>query len=157
MHLKTQRRVAARLLKCGTTRVTFAPARLKDIGEAITAADVRRLVREGVIFRTPIAGTSKARFRQSLVQRRKGRRQNLGSRKGKLGARMGKKRNWIRAIRTQRAYLQLLLHVGGITRPTFWKAYSLAGGGFFRSKKHIRLYLEEHGLIQDKDKGVHKT
>ena len=39
-----------------------------------------------------------------------------------------------------------------IEKKTYQKLYLKAKGGFFRNKRHIKLYLEEYGLLKKKKK-----
>ena len=43
--------------------------------------------------------------------------------------------------------LYLLREKGHVTGPLFRELYLKAKGGYFRSKRHIKLYLEEHNLV----------
>lgn len=144
MELAAQRRLAAKVMKCGESRVWMDPARLGDIAQAITAEDIRRLVADGVIRELPKRpGTSRARRRWLLEQKRKGRRKGKGSRKGARGAMFSRKRAWMARIRAQRALLRELLRAGKIDKPTYKALYMKAKGGFFRSRAHINAYVEE--------------
>ena len=49
MSLKSQRRLATKILKVGEGRVWIDPNRIDDVEAAITRTDIRRLIHEGVI------------------------------------------------------------------------------------------------------------
>ncbi len=147
MKLTTQRRIAAQLLKCGEKRVWFDPESLAEIKEAITKNDIRNMINHKAIQKRHKTSISRCRARQHLAQRKKGRRQGQGSRKGTASARMESKRKWINAIRAQRRLLKSLRDHEKIALRTYHSLYAKAKGGFFRSRKHIQLYLEEHDLI----------
>lgn len=149
MNLETQKRIAADILKIGKTRVFFDPARLKEIEEAITRGDVRKLVADLAIQEKPKKGNSRFRIRKNKLQKKKGRRAGPGSRKGKAHARGKTRLKWIRGIRVQRAFIKKLRDRKLITIPIYHDLYSKSKGGMFRSKRHIKLYLEEHKLIQN--------
>ena len=83
------------------------------------------------------------RARKRLMQRRKGRQSGPGSRKGSRGARLSKKRGWINKIRIQREFLRELKVKKIIDEKLYRDFYLKSKGGFFRSKRHIKLYLEE--------------
>ncbi|OYT56440.1 MAG: 50S ribosomal protein L19e [Candidatus Aenigmarchaeota archaeon ex4484_14] len=148
MDLKSQRKMAARVLKCGETRIWFDPARLQDISDAITAADIRRLVKDGVIKKLQKKGVSKVRTRRVKAQKAKGRRKGHGSRKGKATARRGKKVTWMNQIRALRKMLKELKQGGYLSNANYRNLYRKAGGGFFRSKAHMRLYIEQHKMLE---------
>ncbi len=138
-----QRRLASELLKVGKTRIVFDSDKLKEIKEAITREDVRGLIIKGIISVKKKKGVSRARAKKLHEQRKKGRRKGQGSRKGTKTARTPKKRAWINRIRPQRSFLKLLKEKGKITNAQFRKLYRLAKGGFFRSRRHLKLYASK--------------
>jgi len=150
MKLNLQKKLAAALLKCGKKKIVFDVSRLDDIKEAITKIDIRSLISEGAIKKKPSNATSKVRARKIALQKRKGRRKGLGKRKGKKTARLPKKEAWINRIRTQRAFLKELKEKKIITSLVYQQLYMKSKGGFFRSKRHIKLYIEEHKLSSKK-------
>ena len=145
-----QKRLAAKLLKCSPTRVWVDPTRLDDVKGAITKFDVRRLISQGVISKDPLYGGSKVRARARQVQRSRGRRRGIGSRKGPAGARTPKKQAWMSQIRAQRDLIKRLRDHDLVTQQTYVQIYNKAKGGFFRSTRHIKIYLEEQGLFLKK-------
>lgn len=149
MNLETQKRIAADIMKVGKTRVFFDPARLNEIKEAITRSDIRKLIMDLAIQAESKKGNSRFRIRKNLLQKKKGRRSGQGSRKGKASARKNKRQSWINGIRVQRAFLKKLRNKEMITKPAYRDLYNKAKGGLFRSKRHVKLYLEEHKLIQN--------
>ncbi len=148
MKLNIQKRLAATILKCSPKRVKLDPARAEDLKEAITKTDLKGLIGDGAIKRVQKKGVSRARANKILVQKRKGQQKNMGSRKGKPTARNPKKQLWMRKIRTQRALLKELKEKGYLDTKVHADLYKKAKGGFFRSKKHIKLYIDEHKLIK---------
>ena len=147
MKLTSQRRIAAQTLKCGQGRIWFDQNRLEEIKQAITKADIKHLIQDHAVQKRPEVGVSHGRFRKRMIQRRKGRQHGMGTRKGKKSARLSPKKDWTRRIRTQRSFLKLLRDKNLVTRTVYHMLYKKAKGGFFRSKRHIKLYLEEHKLI----------
>jgi len=153
MNLKTQRRVAAQVMKTGSSRVWFDPNRLSEIKEAITKADIRSLVKDRAIQPRPETGISRFRTRKHKLQKRKGRRAGQGSRQGSRRARLPKKKEWMEKIRSQRKMLKELRDKGKITRQTYRNIRQKAKGGYFRSRRHIQLYLEGgETLLEEKNK-----
>ena len=61
MNVSAQRRMAAKILKCGVNRVYFDPFMIEDIKMAITREDIRSLIKEGVIQKRYKKGISKMR------------------------------------------------------------------------------------------------
>ena len=152
MDLTTQKRLAGEILKCSPSRVKFDTTSLKDIKEAITRADIRGLIIDGAIVKQQVVGTSSAHSNLIKTQKRKGRQRGHGSRKGRAGARLDRKSNWINKIRLQRVFLKTLFSHNLIDKPSFRLLYRKSKGGFFRSKRHIQLYLTEHDMILAKNK-----
>ncbi len=150
MKLKTQKRLASQILKCSPKRVKFDEDRLEDIKEAITKADIRALIIDKAISRKNKKGISRVRAKKRATQKRKGKQRGQGSRKGKKTARSPKKNEWMNRIRLQRLFLKELKEKELINKNTFRLLYNKAKGGFFRSKRHIKIYLEEHNLINEK-------
>lgn len=150
MNLKTQKRIAAQLLKVGENRVWFDINRSKEIKEAITKADIKSLIRDLAIQKKPKKGVSRFRARIIKKQKRKGRQKGKGSRKGKKTARLPRKKSWMAKIRSQRNFIKTLKSKKIITPSTYGSLYKKASGNFFRSRRHIKLYIEEHNLASKK-------
>ena len=143
MELVAQKRLAARVMNCGVSRVWIDPARLGDVAQAITTADIRRLVADGVISKVPEKGVSKGRYRKMAEQKRKGRRKGKGSRKGNLGTRFDRKHAWINRVRAQRKLAKEMLAAGKLDKGKYKNIYRKIKGGFFRSRAHLMSYVEE--------------
>ncbi len=143
-----QKRLAAKLLKCSPKRIVFDSDKLTDIKEAITKFDVRGLINKKVIYKKQIKGISKVRARKTKLQKKKGRRRGAGSRKGKATARAKPKRVWINTVRAQRNFLKSLKSKGLVSTADFKKLYAKSKGGFFRSVSHLKLFINEQGLIK---------
>ncbi|MBI5061723.1 MAG: 50S ribosomal protein L19e [Candidatus Aenigmarchaeota archaeon] len=141
MELKMQRKVASRILKCGMSRVWFDPSRVVDVEEAITAADIRRLIGSGIIKALPKRGISNLRRMKKVQQKKKGRQKGHGSRKGSKGARTYRKGNWMNKVRSQRKLLKELRDSGRIEKSVFRDVYYKSKSGFFRSRAHMLTYL----------------
>ena len=146
--LTTQKRLSAQILKCSPKRVKFDVNSLEDIKEAITKADIRGLINDKAIIKIQAEGVSRGRARKRDSQRRKGRQKGPGSRKGSRTARYPRKRAWIDRVRLQRKFLKLLRDKKVVDKKTYHDLYLKSKGGFFRSKRHIKLYMKEHGLIK---------
>ena len=146
MELKVQKKLAGSVLKCSKSRIKFDTERLDEIKEAITKADIKALIIDHAISRKPVMNTSRFRARKKLIQKRKGRQKGEGSRKGKATARLPKKRRWINQVRIQREFLKYLNDNKIIEKKVYRDLYLKCKGGFFRSKRHLKLYIDEHGL-----------
>lgn len=152
MELTAQRRLAAQVLKSSPKRVWFDTQHLSDIKEAITKADIRGLVIRGFVRVKPTGRNSRGRMHLRQQQRRKGRQSGHGNRRGTANARKSEKRDWINRVRKQRVFLQLLLTRKYLDPKTYRMLYRKSKGGYFRSERHIKLYLEEHELGKHQQK-----
>ena len=146
LHKKTD--LAAKVLKCSPRRVRFDTEKLTEIKEAVTKFDVRNLVKKGIIKKKPVKGIAKFRTRKKKVQKSKGRQKGHGSRKGKLTARSPKKKEWMKTIRAQRSLIKRLRDRKLIDNRAFYELYRKAKGGFFRSTRHIKLYVKEREMLK---------
>ena len=72
MKLRTQRRLAGELLKCGSERVWLDPEQLDKIAQAITREDIRKLIADGVIVKKQAKGISRVRANIRMFKKRKG-------------------------------------------------------------------------------------
>ncbi len=146
MELKVQKRLAAQILKCSEKKIVFNPERLDEIKEAITKVDIRNLIKDGAIIRKPSIGVSRGRARINKIQRSKGGRRGHGSRKGTRTAREPGKIRWINHVRLQREFIKQLKTNKIMDNKIYRDLYMKIKGGFFRNKRHIKLYMEEHGI-----------
>ncbi|MEK6864798.1 MAG: 50S ribosomal protein L19e [Nanoarchaeota archaeon] len=147
MNLSNKKRIAATLLKSGETRVWFDPDRLQEIKEAITKADIRKLINDLAIQAKPKTGVSRFRARKIAVQKRKGRLAGEGSKKGTLYARLPRKEAWMAKIRSQRNFLTELKEKGLVLPSNYRQIYLMCKGGYFRSVRHIKMYMDEHTMF----------
>ena len=72
MELKNQKRLAAAVLKCSGKKVRFSTENLDEIKEAITKADIKSLINQGVISLKKINSLSRSGARKNLKQKRSG-------------------------------------------------------------------------------------
>jgi large subunit ribosomal protein L19e len=147
---KTQRRLAAKILKCSPKKVWFNPSNLTEIKEGITSSNMRGLISAHAIERKPDNDTSRGRIRAAQTQKRKGRGKGPTRRKGKATARLPRKEDWMNRIRLIRKELNALKETGQIAVKDYRMLYMKGKGGFFRSKRHLNLYLAEQGLLKKK-------
>jgi large subunit ribosomal protein L19e len=150
MQITLQRRLAAQIFGCSEKRVWFDEEKINEIKESITKQDIRDLIREGAVRQKPIKSISKGRIRHAKTQKAKGRSKGQGSRKGRSGARLPHKKAWMAKIRVQREFLKEIRDSEIISKDSYHDLYRKSKGGFFRSKRHLKLYAEEHDLFKKK-------
>lgn len=146
MQLNMQKRLAAAVMNCSEKRVVFDNTALEEIKEAITKADVRRLISKGIITIIPARGISRGRARHQRIQKIKGHQKGHGSRKGNKTARTPRKEEWVLRRRAQKKLLKALKEKQIVDRKTYRQLCLRSKGGFFRSRRHLKLYITEHNL-----------
>ncbi|CAO3607619.1 unnamed protein product [Cunninghamella echinulata] len=70
------------------------------------SANIRKLVKDGLIIKKPEIGTSRFRVRERHEAKRLGRHMGTGKRKGTANARMSKQVLWMRRMRVLRRLLR---------------------------------------------------
>jgi large subunit ribosomal protein L19e len=148
MMYKTRKRIAADILKCSPKRVRFEPSELESIKEALTKEDMRGLIHDGIISKSSKKGVSRVRAKARQMKKAKGQRRGAGKRKGTTTSRLPKKERWMLLIRSQREFIRELRDKKLINGETYREMYLKTKGGFFRSKRHIKIYLNERKLIK---------
>jgi large subunit ribosomal protein L19e len=144
--LKSQRRLAAQILKVGQNRVWIDPERIDDAEAAITREEIRKLIHEGIVKQLPEKGISRARARILHAKKKKGLRSGPGSRTGSPRARISKKEAWTSKIRALRNKLRKLKTNKTVTESTYRKMYTMASSGRFESVADLERYLKSHEL-----------
>jgi len=150
MKLKLQKRLASSVLKGSKKRIRFEPEVLDEIKEVLTKDDVRGMISRGLIRIKQKKGVSRVRAKKKAKQRTKGLRNGPGKRKGTKNARTPDKEIWMKKIRLQRKFLKELYNKEYLNPQIYRKLYNKAKGGFFRSKRHIKLYIDDNDLVVKK-------
>ncbi len=141
--LKSQRRLAAKIMDCGENRVWMDPDAQGEIAEAITREDVRELVQQGIIREKRKKGVSRGNARERDEKRAYGHQKGPGTRKGKAGARSDPKDEWKSGIRALRKELRRMKEDEEIDASTYRDLYGKAKGGEFDSVRYLRNYVED--------------
>lgn len=150
MNLRLQKELASKAFGVGKSRVKIDPKDAETVKDAITKADIRSLVDEGVIKIIQKDSTSRHRARERAVKRKKGRMRGYGRRKGLATARTPPKRTWINRVRLQRKTLAGFKEKDQINTADNRAVYKKIKGGFFRSKKHLLQYMEQNKMLKKK-------
>lgn len=146
MSLKSQRRLAAQILKVGQGRVWIDPDSIDLVEAAITREEIRRLVHEGAIKSLPEKGVSRARTRTLQTKRRKGLRKGPGQKSGSAKAKISKKEAWMNRIRALRRNLREWKENRAITESAYRELYDMAGSGVFKSTAEMERHAKTKGL-----------
>tara|TARA_B100000315_G_C14581547_1_gene590746 strand:+ start:2056 stop:2478 length:423 start_codon:yes stop_codon:yes gene_type:complete len=130
---KSKKRMAASVLKVGKNRAKLDPESLDILGDAITKASLKGLIREGKIWAVKPKGISRGRARKNLNKTR-----GPGSRKGAKGAVLDKKTRYMTKVRALRKYLKSRKEKNLITNKQFNDLYKQIRGGQVRSVAHLK-------------------
>ncbi len=142
VNLKAKKRLAARVTGVGIHRIRFDTDHLDDIADAITRENIRSLITANTIRIKSFTGTSRGRAQTKKAQRKK-RGTTQGSKRGRKGARVGKKRVYVAKVRSLRRLLKIAKDRKDLTNPEFWVLYKKVGGNTVRNKEHLRTLMEE--------------
>jgi len=148
MDLTLQKRLAAKILGIGVSRVWIDPEQYERVAEAITADDIRGLIKDGVIREKPMSKPSRGRWRIRHEKRKKGRKRGHGKRKGSKGARMPKKELWMNRVRAMRRFLRYLRDKEMISRSDYRRLYKLVKGGYFKTLAQLKAHIEEKASVR---------
>lgn len=143
MSLKSQRRLAAEILKVGQNRVWIDPERIDDVEIVITREEIRKLIHEKTIQRIPEKGVSRSRARVLHMKKKKGLRKGPGKRSK---SRISKKEVWMKKIRALRRRLRELKEKRIITESTYRQFYKIAGSGVFESIAELERHIKAKDL-----------
>ncbi|RLG14056.1 MAG: 50S ribosomal protein L19e [Candidatus Nanohalarchaeota archaeon] len=143
MNLRSKKTISAKLLKCGINRIWFDPEENDKIAKALTNQDIQKLINEKIIQKKQKKGVSRARANIKLTQKKKGLQKSAGNRKGKAGARQGRKARWIKQIRAVRRELLVLRAKGIFNKGEYRKMYRLGCGGVLKSRAYTRMYAKK--------------
>jgi len=142
VNLKAKKRLVSRIVGVGVNRVRFDGDHLDDVADAITRDDIRSLITANTITIKSFTGTSRGRVKTKKIQRSK-RGATQGSKKGRKGAREGKKAVYVKKVRSLRYVLKIAKDRKEIDNNTFKSIYKKIGGNTIRNRAHLRTVISE--------------
>lgn len=131
MNLAKKKALAAKVLGIGKERIVFLNSGLNEIKEAITKQDIRDLKSHGLILVKEIRGRKKVGERG---------RRGQGNVKIKVNRR---KKEYIATTRKLRNYVSRIREAGEVTEEIGKDLLKKIRNRFFKSKAHLKEYLEE--------------
>ncbi|HUC38976.1 MAG TPA: 50S ribosomal protein L19e [Candidatus Acidoferrum sp.] len=144
MSIQLTRRIAARQLRRGESKVRIKTASVEDAKKAMTTDDVRVMIKEGKIYAIPEKHNVSRRAKSARAKKMKGRRSGSGSRRGTTKARMSV--DYKKRVRGQRRVLKILKKDKVIDNETFKRFYLLVKGGTFESKGSLISHMKGNGV-----------
>lgn len=137
MNTLKARKVAARLLKCGESKIWIDPSALTRVKEAITKEDIRGLIAERLIRKRKDEGKTNPVH----SGRKKHKKSGPGKKRGTAKARSQERKKWIKNVRAQRKKLKELREKKVKFKVPYRKVYSMVKGGFFKGKKYVESFV----------------
>ena len=142
VNLKAKKRLVSRIVGVGVHRVRFDTEHLDDVADAITRDDIRSLITANTISIKSFKGTSRGRAKTKKIQKSK-RGAGQGSKKGRKGAREGKKAVYVKKVRSLRYILKIAKDRKEIDNNIFKSIYKKIGGNTIRNRAHLRTVISE--------------